>query len=99
VVEDDFQDILENAYRTGGPLDDAILEDLETLATAEQTLGPDHPETLTCRINLAHAYYEAGRVDEAITLGEQAFGECTRLLGPDAHDTLIAGNNLASAYR
>jgi tetratricopeptide (TPR) repeat protein len=99
VPEDDFHKILEFAYRTGGKLDDTVLEDLEALTTAEQTLGAEHPETLTCRINLAHAYYEAGRVDEAIALGEQVFGECGRILGPDAHDTLIAGNNLASAYR
>ena len=84
--EDDFQRILENAYRTGGRLDDTVLEDLEALTTAEQTLGLDHPETLTCRINLAHAYYEAGRLEEAIALGEQAFHECGRILGPDAHD-------------
>ena len=28
-------------------------------------LGPDHPDTLTSRYNLAHAYREAGRVDDA----------------------------------
>jgi hypothetical protein len=33
VQEDDFQEILENAYRTGGRLDDTVLDDLEALTT------------------------------------------------------------------
>jgi hypothetical protein len=30
--------------------------------------GPDHPDTLTARVNLASSYWSAGRTDEAITL-------------------------------
>jgi len=34
------------------------------LADHEQILGPDHPDTLTSRNNLALAYQKAGRTDE-----------------------------------
>jgi hypothetical protein len=34
----------------------------------ERLLGPDHPDTLLSRNNLANAYQDAGRTDEAITL-------------------------------
>ena len=35
------------------------------LADQEQALGPDHPDTLTSRSNLANAYLAAGRTEEA----------------------------------
>ena len=70
-----------------------------TLADHERILGPDHPETLLSRNNLAIAYQGAGRVDEAITLYEQTLAARERVLGPDHPDTLATHNNLASAYR
>lgn len=62
-------------------------------------LGPDHPDTLFSRNNLAGAYESAGRLDEAITLYKQVLTDRTHILGPDHPDTLTARNNLASAYR
>ena len=62
-------------------------------------LGPDHPDTLTSRNNLAGAYESAGRLDEAITLYEQVLADRVRLLGPDHPQTLTSRNNLAYAYR
>jgi Tetratricopeptide repeat len=37
----------------------------QTLADRERVLGPDHPDTLNTRNNLANAYRVAGRTDEA----------------------------------
>ena len=53
------------------------------VADQERVLGPDHPDTLTARNNLAIAYRGAGRPDEAISLHEQALAARERVLGPD----------------
>ena len=65
----------------------------------ERLLGPDHPDTLTSRNNLAIAYRDAGRAAEAIELHERTLADMERLLGPDHPDTLASRNNLANAYR
>ncbi|MEV0108305.1 tetratricopeptide repeat protein, partial [Nocardia sp. NPDC050799] len=49
----------------------------------ERILGPDHPDTLAARNNLAHAYESAGRVAEAIPLYEQTLTDSERVLDPD----------------
>ena len=61
-------------------------------------LGPDHPDTLASRTNLAGAYESAGRLTEAITLLEQVLPDRIRVLGEDHPDTLTSRNNLAGAY-
>ena len=71
----------------------------QTLAARERVLGPDHPDTLTSRNNLAVAYQDAGRLDEAISLHEQTLAARERVLGPDHPDTLASRNNLALAYQ
>ena len=50
----------------------------------ERLLGPDHPDTLASRHNLAYAYRAAGRLTEAIQLFEQTLHDCIRVLG-EAH--------------
>ncbi|MEV0043000.1 tetratricopeptide repeat protein, partial [Nocardia rhamnosiphila] len=70
----------------------------QALAAFERILGPDHPDTLTSRANLAYAHRAAGRVAEAIPLHEQNLTDSERILGPDHPDTLTSRNNLASAY-
>jgi tetratricopeptide (TPR) repeat protein len=77
----------------------AILMGEQLVADHVRLLGPDHPDTLTSRNNLANAYQEAGRTAEAITLHEQTLADRERLLGPDHPDTLTSRNNLANAYR
>ncbi len=69
------------------------------VADLEQALGPDHPDTLQSRSNLALAYRDAHRTDEAITLEEQALAAQERVLGPDHPETLNSRNNLAVAYQ
>ena len=61
-------------------------------------LGPDHPDTLTLRNNLAYAYYSAGRLGEAIPLFEEVLADRVRVLGDDHPSTLASRNNLACAY-
>ena len=64
----------------------------------EGLLGPDHPDTLASRHNLAYAYQSAGRLGEAVILYEKLFSDRTRILGPNHRDTLASCNNLAYAY-
>ena len=70
----------------------------QVLAERERVLGPDHPDTLTIRNNLAGAYYSVGRFGEAIELFERVLAERERVLGSDHPDTLTTRNNLAGAY-
>ena len=69
------------------------------IADVERVLGPDHPDTLASRNNLANAYRAAGRAAEAIPLHEQTLADRERVLGPDHPDTLTSRNNLAVAYQ
>ena len=69
------------------------------VAVVEDVLGPDHPDTLTVRNNLAGAYDSVGRFGEAIELFEQVLAEYERVLGADHPDTLTVRNNLAGAYK
>ena len=69
------------------------------VAVVEDVLGPDHPDTLTVRNNLAGAYDSVGRFGEAIDAWEELLPDCERVLGPDHPVTLTVRNNLAVAYK
>ena len=85
-------------YTAGRPTTAA--EQFERGAVAsDQLLGPDHPDTVTSRNNLASAYQAAGRLPEALPLFERTLTDCERLLGPDHPNTLTSRNNLAFAYQ
>ena len=88
---------LRNATDLGMPHLAIALTD--SVTRVGDTLGPDHPSTLTARNNLAGAYQTAGRLNEAIPLYEQNLEDRTRILGPHHPDTLTARNNLAGAYQ
>ena len=87
---------LRNATDLGMPQLALTLTDSVTQAGC--TLGPDHPDTLTARNNLACAYQAAGKLEEAITLYEQNLTDYTRILGPNHPSTLTSRNNLACTY-
>ncbi|MFI7122639.1 tetratricopeptide repeat protein [Amycolatopsis sp. NPDC049868] len=61
--------------------------------------GPDHPDTLISRNNLAGAYESAGDLDRAVPLYEATLADRERVLGPDHPGTLRSRNNLAYAYQ
>ncbi|MCM2388114.1 FxSxx-COOH system tetratricopeptide repeat protein, partial [Streptomyces albipurpureus] len=69
------------------------------LATVtEHTLGPDHPDTLATRNNLANACQQAGRTGDAIRILEQVLADSERVLGPGHPDTLAPRGSLATSY-
>ena len=88
---------LRNATDLGMPHLAIALTD--SVTRVGDTLGPDHPSTLTARNNLAGAYQAAGRLNEAIPLYQQNLEDRTRILGPHHPDTLTSRNNLANAYQ
>ncbi|MGK5445405.1 tetratricopeptide repeat protein, partial [Micromonospora sp. URMC 105] len=68
------------------------------IADCERVLGPDHPNTLGSRNNLASAYETVGRSDEAIGLYQRTLADCERVLGLDHPGTLGSRNSLGYAY-
>ncbi|MGA5727099.1 tetratricopeptide repeat protein [Streptomyces seoulensis] len=90
-------------YRVSGSLTDAglyqqaIEYDERTARHSNEIHGPDHPDTLSARNNLAVSYSDTERVEEALNLGERALADCERILGNDHPATLIARKNLARA--
>jgi eukaryotic-like serine/threonine-protein kinase len=97
-IKGDLLDALGQTYFGLGLPEKAV----ETFTTAwtvrEDALGPDDPNTLNSRNNLAVSYRAAGRTSEAIALNEQTLKLRTSKLGPDHPDTLITRDNLAGAY-
>ena len=71
----------------------------DSVTQACDTLGPDHPDTLASRNNLAGTYRASGRLDKAIALYEQTLEDSIRVLGPDHPSTLTSRLNLAGAYQ
>ena len=76
---------------------EAIAAFEKLLADQRRVLGPDDPDILTTRSNLASWLGESGRVAEAITAFEQLLANQRRVLGPDDPDTLTTRNNLAGS--
>jgi light-regulated signal transduction histidine kinase (bacteriophytochrome) len=88
------------ARDTGTEVEDEVRDTGEgILAIRERLLGPEHPDTLSSRNNLANGYLALGRNDEAVKLHEETLAIRERVLGPEHPDTLNSRNNLASAYR
>ena len=67
----------------------------ELLADQLRVLGPDHPDTLATRNNLACRPGEAGDAAGALPLLRELLADQLRVLGPDHPDTLTTRNNLA----
>jgi tetratricopeptide (TPR) repeat protein/tRNA A-37 threonylcarbamoyl transferase component Bud32 len=89
---------LGRTYSGLGLYDRAVNLQTQAHAVYEAALGPDHPVTLGCRINLAAAYAETGRLLEAIKLDEGTLERIEAALGPDHADALKCRVNLAAAY-
>jgi serine/threonine-protein kinase len=69
----------------------------ETLGIQTRVLGPQHPDTLKSRMNLAVTIASQGRKAEAEAFGRETLGIQTRVLGPEHPATLLSKMNLADA--
>ena len=91
-------DALGRTYNGLGLYDQAVALHSKARAVREAELGPDHPDTLMSRHNLAIADRNVGRTAEAMALFEETFRLRASRLGPDHPDTLATRNSLAIAY-
>jgi serine/threonine protein kinase/tetratricopeptide (TPR) repeat protein len=66
--------------------------------TLLETLGGDHPATLSTTGNLAQCYQDTGKLDLALSLFEQTLPLIKDRLGPDHPDTLGCMNGLGVTY-
>ena len=64
-------------------------------ARIESKLGPDHPDTLTTRSNIAAWTGSVGDAREALRLFAELLPDRERVLGRDHPDTLTTRNNIA----
>jgi len=90
---------LNHLVELGGAMPHAIAVGEPLLADLDRLLGPEHPDTVRARSDLARAYHQTGRVADAVPLVEQVLAARERLFGAEHARTLTARNNLASAYR
>ncbi|MEU8004404.1 tetratricopeptide repeat protein [Catellatospora sp. NPDC049111] len=60
-----------------------------------RVLGPDHPDTLVTRSNIAYWQGAAGDPAGAAEAFEQLLTDRLRVLGPDHPSTLTTRNNIA----
>lgn len=67
----------------------------EVLTEQERTLGPEHPDTLATRNNLANALSHQGKYAEAETEYHAVLALKEKVLGPEHPDTLRACFDLA----
>ena len=74
----------------------AIIHFTRLAAEAHHHLGPDDPDTLITRHNLARWRGEAGDPAGAATAYEELLADMVRVLGPDHPHTLTTRNNLAA---
>ena len=88
-------------FRAGNSLGDtgqvaAAIDYFRTLhAAAAAHLGPDHPDTLSARSNLADWRRQAGDPAGTAEAFEQLLTDRLRVLGPDHPDTLTSRHRLA----
>ena len=91
--------VLNHLVELGDAMPHAIAIGEPLTADLDRLLGPDDPDTMRARNDLARAYRETGRVADAVPLVEQVLAARERLFGADDPRTLASRNNLASAYR
>ena len=65
-------------------------------STTTSQLGPDHPDTLTARHDLAWWRHQTGDAAGAATALTELLDDQLRVLGPDHPDTLTTRHNLAA---
>jgi hypothetical protein len=65
----------------------------------ERVFGPEHPDTLAARSNLAHWTGQAGDAVGACDQYEALLPMVERVFGPEHPDTLAARSNLADWFQ
>ncbi|PVF93958.1 TPR-like protein [Serendipita vermifera] len=77
---------------------EAVKTGEKALKLCMESLGMEHPLTLTSMVNLATAYTSVGRLEDACRFDEEALAKTRTVLGPEHLNTLTAMNCLAVDY-
>jgi hypothetical protein len=85
-----------NALGSAGLPEPAILAFEALLADERRTLGPDHPEALSSRHQIAFWRAKSGKIKSAIAALEALLADQVHVLGADHADTLTTRNNIAT---
>jgi tetratricopeptide (TPR) repeat protein len=85
-------------YASLGEFNKAVRLQEETLARQRETLGADHPDTLTSLVNLATTYQELDRHADALKLNQETLTVMSKAFGADDPNTLVVKHNLAGNY-
>ncbi|MEU6350250.1 tetratricopeptide repeat protein [Streptomyces sp. NPDC047072] len=76
------------ALRAAGEQRRAVQELTALADNSGQVRGPDHPDTVECRVDLAYAHWEAGDTRQAAILLEEAVRQYAKQL-PEEHLSLL----------
>lgn len=76
------------------PVRSLLIREEQVLINLEQAMGPDHPNTIRSRSNLAYYYLAAGQASQATILQEQVVADSTRILGENHPHTVTARRKL-----
>ena len=75
---------------------EALSSTEKALAVFQRQLGPDHPDTLTTRNNIALWTGKMGAIRQGLRLFQDLLPDEERVLGKDHAETLTTRNNIAS---
>ena len=98
LVSAKLQSLLGKSLYSLGYVDEPISLFEASVAAYLEQLGPDAPETLTARHNLAESYVFAGRYGDAIPMHKDTLQRSRKTLGPEHYDTLGTLKDLGNAY-
>ncbi|WP_194813906.1 FxSxx-COOH system tetratricopeptide repeat protein [Nocardia sp. XZ_19_385] len=86
------------SYRKAGRFQLALETQRAALTDHVRVYGPDHPESIAARINLANDYRMTGNLDAALTHAEEAHSRCAAVR-PDHPYTAACAVDYAAALR
>ncbi|MEV1049289.1 FxSxx-COOH system tetratricopeptide repeat protein [Streptomyces sp. NPDC049916] len=95
-ARDTLADLAETLTNAGAVSEELLLRRRLLCAETDQ-LGPDHPDTLSSRNNLANALHGLGEHQQAADLHRQTLTDRERVLGPDHPETLGSRHNVANS--
>ncbi|MEM9409875.1 MAG: tetratricopeptide repeat protein [Planctomycetota bacterium] len=90
---------LTSSFLGVGEFDTAVSTAGQVLGIRENTVGPEHLDTVAAMNVLANCYKTVGRYSEALELYEKVLKLWNDSLGHDSRYTLAAMNNVASSMR
>ncbi|GLL05125.1 tetratricopeptide repeat protein [Dactylosporangium matsuzakiense] len=83
-----------NSLGTSGDPASAVIAFQQLLNDRRRLLGPDHPDTLATRLNIAHWQRDAGHAAHAAEAFRSLLSDCLQAFGPYHGMTLAARHNL-----